>query len=187
MAEVAFYVQLMTSGTSQDSRRSSTLADVALAMAVFGGLAFTVYMLQRSQGASSWPLDLACGVVVGLAAIARRVHPVVMAVTGWLVALVAVGSAWAADLPQEPGPATALALAALLAAVITNESAGTALAVVGLAFVVQAVAWYAAGRSHDGLTAVTVYNLLLTAGAIAYAYVLRMRRTSARLSGRAAA
>ncbi|TDC15944.1 metal transporter [Streptomyces sp. 8K308] len=92
--------------------------DVGLAVMFALGIVGTVLLLMDSWGGASWVLTSAVSVVVGALALLRRRQRTLTACAGLAVAAFGVGVSAATDLPQEPGPVTALALAVLVGSAI---------------------------------------------------------------------
>ncbi len=132
------------------------------------GIAGTAYMLMDSWAGASWVLTSAVGAVVSALALLRARQPVWTAIAGLAVVACAVGVSASVDLPQEPGPTTALALAVLVGSAIRvlppARAAGIALA----SIVVMACAWISGGG------AVVVLAALLCISAIATGLGLRV-------------
>lgn len=142
-----------------------TAFDAALGLAFVIGLGLTAYLIADSWGGLYWLFDCVVGVAAGALALLRgpgRTWPVA---GGLAVAAVAVVVARVADLPQEPGPVTALALAVLVGAGIRNLAKVPATAVAAGGFAVVVGTWLTA---LPGFTVVTVVNTAtwLAAGAL---------------------
>ncbi|MEH0845713.1 sensor histidine kinase [Micromonospora sp. CPCC 205711] len=161
-----------------DRRGWPALADVGLGVGLAGGLVFTAAALRVSWGGAYWLPDCALGAAVSLLAVGRRRHRVAAALAGLAVAALAVAVAAVADLPQEPGPVTALALAVLTGSCLRTAPlrAGVAGAVAGAAVV--AGSWLSALPARHGLTPVTV--LAGAAWLAAVVVGLSLRRRDAR-------
>ncbi|MFK4088435.1 sensor histidine kinase [Kribbella sp. NPDC020789] len=99
-------------------RWARTATDIALGGVLVVVLAFSAYQLATVWGSAYWVLDAAAGAVVGVIALLRRHDRWRAAVAGLMVAAVTVVVAWLADLPTEPGPAMALALAVLVGSAV---------------------------------------------------------------------
>lgn len=115
--------------------------DVGLAIVFALGIAGTILLLMNSWGGASWVLTTAISVVVGALALLRRRQGTLTACAGLAVAAVGIGVSAAADLPQEPGPVTALALAVLVGSAIRNLPPARAGAVWLASLAVLAGAW----------------------------------------------
>ncbi|MFA1540879.1 hypothetical protein [Actinomadura monticuli] len=114
--------------------------------AVFAlGVALTAYLLVISWGGAYWACTTAVSAVTcGLALLRGRRRPW-PALAGLATAAGAVGASLAADLPQEPSPMTALALAVLVGSSLRRLPAPSAVAVAVGGVAVTAFGW-AAGR-----------------------------------------
>ncbi|GIG87585.1 hypothetical protein [Plantactinospora endophytica] len=132
------------------------LVDVGLGVLSAAGSAGTAYLLATSWGGAYWVFGCAVGVVVTVLALSRARRRSWPVFTALVVAGLAVGLAGLADLPQEPGPVTALALAVLTGSALRTLPAPRAAAVAVAGFGVVAGSWLSAG---PGFTAVTVWNL----------------------------
>ncbi len=137
--------------------------------------------IKQSWGARYWLLGAAAAVAVCLLALFRRRHRAWTAVAGLGVAAAAVAVSGVAELPQEPGPATAFGLSVLIGSAVRAlppVPAG-ALAVAGLATVVGGQ--FAAQPTGSGLMAVTGLGGAAWLAAVAVGLSLRL------LDGRALA
>ena len=94
--------------------------DVGLAVVFALGIAFTAYSLSISWGGVSWLFNGVVGTVVCGLALLRRRWREKAAFAGLAVTAAALGAAHLTDLPQEPGPITVLALAALTGTVVRS-------------------------------------------------------------------
>ncbi|WP_205718650.1 hypothetical protein [Actinomadura sp. WMMA1423] len=143
------------------------LANAGLAVVSALGIAFTAYMLIRSWGGAYWLYSTAVAVVMcGLALVRgrRRAWP---PVAGLAVAAGAVGTSLAADLPREPSPVTALALAVLVGSSVRSLPVPSAVAVAAGGAAVTALGWSA------GPTAPITLAALLVAGGLVAGVLLR--------------
>ena len=138
------------------------------------GLGLTAYLIADSWGGLYWLFDGVVGAVAGVLALLRGPRRTWPAVGGLAVAAIATVVARIADLPQEPGPVTALALAVLVGAAIRTLSGprATAIAVGGFAVVVGT--WLTALPDAAGFTTVTLLNLLTWLAAVAVGVGLRI-------------
>ncbi|MGP4029348.1 hypothetical protein [Actinomadura sp. 3N407] len=131
------------------------------------GIAFTAYMLIESWGDAYWISTTAVAVVMcGLALLRgrRRAWP---AAAGVAVTAGAVGVSLAADLPQEPSPTAALALAVLIGSSLRALPVPSAVAIAAGGVAVTALGWFA------GPTGVTAMATMLVAGALVVGSLLR--------------
>lgn len=90
------------------THRTATNAVLGLVFVI--GLGLTAYLIVDSWGGLYWLFDCVVGAVTGVLVLLRgswRTWPVA---GGLAVAAVAIVVARVADLPQEPGPVTAVAL-----------------------------------------------------------------------------
>ncbi|MBE1875534.1 sensor histidine kinase [Myceligenerans pegani] len=118
--------------------------DAALAVVVLAVLAATAAALAASWGGWYWAFGLAVGTVAGTLALLRRRGRFALALAGLGVALAAVVVARLAGLPEEPAPATALALAVLVASAVRRLPVREAVVVAGGGLAVVAASWLAA-------------------------------------------
>jgi signal transduction histidine kinase len=118
--------------------------DVLLGLVLAAALLFTAAALAASWGGLSWVLGLVTGTVVGVLALLRRRHRFGMALGGLGLAAAALIAARLAGLPEEPAPATAIALAALVASAVRTLPTRQAAVVAGGGLVVVAGSWLAA-------------------------------------------
>lgn len=143
------------------------LANAALGLAFLTGLAFTAYKISDSWGLRYALFDGAAGVTVGTLALLRRPGRTWPAVAGLLVAGGAVAVARLADLPQEPGPVTALALSVLIGSTVRHGDAARAVAIAAGGLAVVVGTGLTARPSASGFTAVTaVAAMAWLAGAV---------------------
>ncbi|TDD79158.1 metal transporter [Actinomadura rubrisoli] len=144
------------------------LVEVGLGVVFALGIAFMAFMLIVSWGGVYWIYTTAiASVVCALALLRGRWRPWA-ATAGLVVTAVAVAVSAAADLPQEPSPVTALALAVLVGSSVRTLPTlpGAAIATGCLAVIV--LTWLC-GRSS-----VTVLATLLLAGGLLAGLVLRV-------------
>jgi hypothetical protein len=158
--------------------RAGIVFDATFAIIAVAGIAFTVYMLSDSWGASYAIFDTVVAVAMVGLALARRVNLSMTAAAGVALALVAVIVTAVADLPQEPSPIASLALAVLIAAAIRRLPSSWA-AGIGAGGLVVYIACWATG----GFRAVTVIGTLAYLAAVGVGWSMREvdkgRRTSA--------
>ena len=132
--------------------------NAVLGLVLVTGLGLTAYLIADSWGGLYWLFDCVVGVAAGVLALLRgpqRTWPVAI---GLAVAATAIVVARIADLPQEPGPVTALALAVLVGSGIRTLAGPRAVAVAAGGFAVVAGTWLTALPDAAGFTAVTVVN-----------------------------
>ncbi|GHJ17286.1 sensor histidine kinase [Micromonospora sp. AKA38] len=165
---------------TETHRSAGPLLDLGLAVAFALGLACTAIMLANSWGVGYAVPDGLVGVLVCGLALLRRRDRVRTAVAGLGVAAVAVLVSFVAELPQEPGPITGLALAVLVGAVIRACPARTAAAVGGAGLLVIAGSLLTSLDHQRGLTAVTVLDALCWLAAVAVGLALRRADDRAR-------
>jgi hypothetical protein len=152
---------------TQTSRGRGAALDAAFVVAMAAGATFTVYMLSTSWPPGAWRLDLCVAVAIGACAILRRWWLTPATLTAVVLAAGSALVADRADLPQEPGPITGLALAVLVGACVRRGSAPLVAATLLGSAAVATLSWFTARTNQDGFTAVTVLLLLtLTAGAL---------------------
>jgi hypothetical protein len=169
------------------ARLAGIVVDVGLGFVFAVGLAVTAYMLVVSWGGAYWVFNCAAGVVVCLLALLRRRDRTWTAVAGLAVVAVAVVVSLVADLPQEPGPVTALALSVLVGSAIRTLPAPKAGAIAAAGFAVVAGTWLLALPSESGFTAVTVWNTVGWLAAVVTGVSLRAddgRRPASAATGR---
>jgi signal transduction histidine kinase len=158
--------------------------DALLALALAVTLLGTVVALAGSWGGLSWLLDLAAGVVTGSLALRRPAEPPALipggrrwayAVAASAVAVGAILAAWLAHLPHEPGPATVLALAVLLASAIRHDGPRRAALPAGCGLAVVVVAGLCSHPYAGSLDLITVLAALGWLTAVAAGLGLRLR------------
>ncbi|NDL55747.1 metal transporter [Phytoactinopolyspora sp. XMNu-373] len=144
-------------------------ADAGLGIVFAAGLAFTAYMLMDSWGGNSWLFNCLVGVALSLAALARRIDRLWTTAVGLGVAALAILVSSLAELPQEPGPVAALALAVLVGSAIRTLSAGRAGTIAAAGIAVVTGAWLS-----GGLTSVTLFHTVSLVAAVAVGLRLRL-------------
>jgi hypothetical protein len=134
--------------------------DLGLAIMFVVGIAFTAFMLMTSWGGTSWVFCSAISIAVGGLAVLRERQKLLTTIAGLAVAGVAVAVSLTAgdDLPQEPAPITALALAVLVGSAIRTLPIGQAAAVAVGGVVIVGATWF------DSFSSVT---FLATTGMVA--------------------
>lgn len=137
------------------------------------GLGLTAYLIVASWGGLYWLFDCVVGVVAGVLALLRGPRRTWPVAGGLAVAAVAVVVARVADLPQEPGPVTALALAVLVGSGIRTLPGLRAAAVAAGGFTVVVGTWLTALPDAAGLTVVTVVNTVTWLVAVVLGITLR--------------
>ncbi|MFC6081933.1 sensor histidine kinase [Sphaerisporangium aureirubrum] len=135
-------------------------------------LALWAFQLAWARGGDKWQFGVATGVVVCAIALRRGRGRVWAAVAGMVVAAAAAVVARLAELPSEPGPAMALALAVLVGSAVRVLPVLTAGAVAAGGFLVVAVCGFAAATA--GLPSVMVLNGVAWLAALAVGLNLRM-------------
>ncbi|MGX7676148.1 hypothetical protein [Plantactinospora sp. DSM 117369] len=123
------------------------------------GLGLTAYLIAVSWGGLYWLFDCVAGVLAGTLALLRGPQRSWPVACGIAVAAVATVVARVADLPQEPGPVTALALAVLVGSGIRTLPGRRAAAVAAGGFAVVVGTWLTALPDAAGCTAVTSVNI----------------------------
>lgn len=121
-----------------------SVGDAALAAVLATVLGATVLALATTWGEWYWVFGLAVGSVVSAFALLRRRNRLVLASAALGLAGAAIVIARLAGLPEEPAPATALALAVLVASAVRRLPALQAAAIAGGGLVVAAGSWLAA-------------------------------------------
>ncbi|MCP2166879.1 Signal transduction histidine kinase [Goodfellowiella coeruleoviolacea] len=118
-------------------RPAGIAAEIGLAVLFAVALAGTAVAIATSWGGGYWQFDCAVGAVVCGLALLRRRNRVWAAGAGLAVAALAILAADLADLPREPGPAAATALAVLVGSAVRALPARPAVAIAagGLAVV----------------------------------------------------
>jgi signal transduction histidine kinase len=151
------------------------LIDVLLGVLVATALSGTAVALAGSWGGVSWLLDLAAGLLVAGLALGRRRHPAGTAIAAATVAVVAIVTARLAGLPHEPGPATVLGLAVLVAAAVRRLEPRRAAVPAGCGLTVVMAAALCSRPYGSGLDMITVLAALgwLTAVAAGLGWRLR--------------
>lgn len=150
------------------------VADATLVLAMTGGTAVTAGMLADSWPAGSWYLDAGIAAIVTLCALARRHFPTAAAAAGLGIAATAIGIAFAAELPQEPGPATSLGLGVLLGSAVRRAPTMAALAVSAGGLLLLGGAYTSAAADGSGFTLVIVWLAALLSAGIVTGSTLRM-------------
>jgi signal transduction histidine kinase len=143
------------------------VADAGLGVVFAAMSVVTAIAIGSSWGGVYWPFDVAAGLVVCGIALLRRRHRAGAAATGLAVAAVAIVVSWAAELPQEPGPAMALALAVLVGSAVRALPARSAVAVAAAGLAVVAGTLCAESLSSSGISGVTTLNAGGWLGALA--------------------
>ncbi|GAA0715971.1 hypothetical protein GCM10010199_17170 [Dactylosporangium roseum] len=149
------------------------MTNVVLGLVFVVGLGLTAYLIAGSWGSLYWLFDCVAGVVAGVLALLRGPRRTWPAASGLAVAAVAAVVARVADLPQEPGPVTALALAVLVGAGVRTLPGPQAAAIAAGGFTVVVGTWLTALPDAMGFTAVTVLNTVTWLVAVALGITLR--------------
>ncbi|MFJ7423248.1 metal transporter [Streptomyces uncialis] len=142
------------------TRPAGRTFDTGLGSVFVLGIVFTAYMFMTSWGGVSWMFGSAVSVAVsGLALLRARWKPLPVC-AGLVVTSTAVVVSTTAgdDLPQEPAPVTALALAVLVGSALRTLPRGPAAGIAVGATVLTGIIW------SEGLSGV---SLLATTGMVA--------------------
>lgn len=159
-------------------KRRDLAADALFLAAMAAGSGFTVFMLSTSWPDGAWRLDLAVAAALTACVLLRRVRLAAATAIGLAVAAVAALVASAADLPQEPGPISGMAIAVLIATCLRRGSGSLAIAALLGAATVLAASWFTARSQEDGFTAVTDLLAIQMVVGAACGAVGRGRRSS---------
>ncbi|SBT39822.1 sensor histidine kinase [Micromonospora auratinigra] len=151
--------------------RWGTTLDVALGLGCAAAVAVQSVALASSWGGTYWVFGAAVGGSVTVLALLRRRHRGGTAVAGLVLAALAVGVAALAGLPHEPGPATALPLAVLVASAVgalpPRPAAAIAAGALGVVLAGAAAAIGGAGSwPRSGAAALTWWNAAAWLGAV---------------------
>jgi len=117
------------------------MVNIGLGAGFAAGIALTAYLLIDSWGGTYWIFNALVAFIVCLLALLRGRRRAWPAIVGLSVAMLAGVLSLAADLPQEPGPMTALALAVLVGSAIRTLPLLTAAAIAVGGLAVVALAW----------------------------------------------
>ncbi|MCX4471524.1 hypothetical protein OOK41_14630 [Micromonospora sp. NBC_01655] len=150
-----------------------TAVNAVLGLVFVTVLGLTAYLVADSWGGLYWLFDCVAGAVTGLLALLRGPQRTWPVAGGLAVAAVAIVVAGVADLPQEPGPVTALALAVLVGSGIRTLPGPRAAAVAAGGFAVVVGTWLTALPDAAGFTVVTVVNTVTWLVAVALGISLR--------------
>lgn len=148
--------------------------NAALAVVLAVTLAGQAVAIAGSWGAGYWVVGVAVGVVAGSLALFRRRHRVWTAAAGLGVATAGIVIARVAELPAEPGPAVALALAVLVGSVIRHVPAAGAGAIAAAGLAVVAGSWVATLPTSAAVPAVVTLNVTGWLAAVAAGLLLRL-------------
>lgn len=121
-------------------------------------LAFWASRIAESWGGGYWRFDCAAGAMVCVIALARRRNRAWAAVAGLSVAATAILAARFAELPAEPGPAMALALAVLAGSAIRTLPVLPTCAVAAGGLAVAAGSLLTVRAPYSGVPPVTALN-----------------------------
>ncbi|MFJ8469209.1 metal transporter [Streptomyces swartbergensis] len=145
------------------------MSSIGLGVVFALGIAFTTFMLMDSWGGASWVFGTVVSIIVGGLALMRERRKLPTAAAGLAVTAVAVVVSLAAgdDLPQEPAPVTALAMAVLVGSAIRTLPVGQAAGIAAGSVVVTGVTW-----AH-GWTGVTNLATMATVAALVMGSTLR--------------
>jgi hypothetical protein len=147
--------------------------NAVLGLVFVTGLGLTAYLIADSWGGLYWLFDCVAGVVAGLLALLRGPQPTWPVAGGLAVAAVAIVVARVADLPQELGPVTVLALAVLVGSGIRTLPGPHAAAIAAGGFTVVVGTWLTALPDAAGFTVVTVVSTVTWLVAMALGISLR--------------
>lgn len=147
--------------------RPDVLVNAGLGLMFALGTAFTAVMLVVSWGGAYWVFTTAVAAAVSGLALLRGRRRAWPAAAGLTAAAAATGASAAADLPQEPSPATALALAVLVGSALRALPAASAACVTAGGVAVVAFGWL------SGPSAVTALTAVLMAGGLVAGLLLR--------------
>ncbi|CAL9632188.1 hypothetical protein SUDANB176_06112 [Streptomyces sp. enrichment culture] len=145
------------------------MSTIGLGVVFVLGIAFTTFMLMDSWGGASWVFGTVVSIIVGGLALMRERRKLPTAAAGLAVTAVAVVVSLVAgdDLPQEPAPVTALAMAVLVGSAIRTLPMGQAAGIAAGSVVVTVVTW-----AH-GWTGVTNLVTMATVAALVMGPTLR--------------
>lgn len=158
----------------RELRRGAIVADIALGIVLAVGLAVTAIAISTSWGGLSWVFGCLVGAAVGTLALLRRRNLILSSTTGLLTALAAVVIAWAAGLPREPGPTTALALAVLVGSAVRRCPVGQAAVVASGGLGVTVTGFVLSALSSSGVSTVAAWSAVLWLAALAIGLCLRL-------------
>lgn len=147
--------------------------DTVLGLVLVAGLALTAYLIAASWGGLYWLFDCLAGAAAASLALLRGPRRIWPVAGGLALAALAAVVARVADLPQEPGPVTALALAVLVGSGIRTLPGPAAAAVAAGGLTVVGGTWLTALPDAAGFTAVTVVNAVAWLLAVAVGITLR--------------
>jgi signal transduction histidine kinase len=154
-------------------------AEVGFALVLLATTAVEGVALAASWGSGYWVFDVAVALALTVLVVGRPAPPVPTAVAGLGIGALAVSATWLVDLPRQPGPAAALALAALTAIVVRYSTPATAGAVAAAWLVLIAAAQLAPSPDAQQ-SPVAVINGVCWVGALASGAALRARDERAR-------
>ncbi|MFJ9556248.1 sensor histidine kinase [Nocardiopsis sp. NPDC101807] len=138
--------------------------DLVLAALLASAVAFQAVAIASTWGGGYWWFDAAAGSVVGVIALVRRRGRAVAAAAGTVVAAASALTARALDLPAEPGPAMALAVAVLIASAVRALPARSACAVAAGGLAVIGVSLLTELGSFSGMPVVALNSLAWLGG-----------------------
>ncbi len=130
------------------------------------GIAATALLLADSWGGTSWLLTTFVGVVVCSLALLRERHRAGTAVAGLGVGAAAVAVSGVAELPQEPGPATAFGLSVLVGSAVRALPPAQAGGIAVASLAVLAGAWISGTGGVVALATVAWIAALVTGGGL---------------------
>ncbi|MEJ3653140.1 ATP-binding protein [Actinomycetes bacterium KLBMP 9759] len=147
-------------------RRPGLVVEAGFGIVCAVVLAVTAVAIGVRWGGVYWVFDAAAGAVVCWIALRWR-HWGRSAVVGQSVAVAATLLAWAAGLPQEPGPAMVLGLAVLVGSAVRTFPPRRAGVVAAAGLAVVAGTWLTDWLTSPGISAVTTFNVAGWLGALA--------------------
>lgn len=153
-----------------------TATNAVLGLVFVTGLGLSAYLIADSRGGLYWLFDCVAGAVAGSLALLRGPRRTWPVAGGLAVAAVAIVVARVADLPQEPGPVTALALAVLVGSGARTLPGPRAAAVASGGLMVVVGTWLTALPDAAGFTVVTVVNTVTWLIAVTLAISPRLPR-----------
>ena len=148
-------------------RTTRVMADAGLVALFLAAAAIEAIAVAQSWGLAYWVIGGAAAALICVLALIRRQGPFWCAVGGLTIATGTAVAAAALDMPAEPGPAMALALAVLTGAAVRAAPTVRAASVGFAALGVVVASQIAAGGWDSGPAPVTWLNLLTWLGGIA--------------------
>jgi hypothetical protein len=151
------------------AQRRTGRGDLGIGAVCVLGIAATTYLLMDSWGGASWVFGATVSTVVSVLALLRARWPAPTAAVGTAVTAAALGVSLAVgdDLPQEPAPTTALALAVLVGSAVRTLPRGAAAGIAAGGLGVAALTW------AEGWSGVTALATVAMSAALGTGAVLR--------------